>query len=380
MLHIIFLIFKILGWILLGILALVLILFGILLLNPVKYKVNGSCKGTLESLLANATVRWLFHLIAADAEYKDGEFKWHLRIAWKKYSSEGDEEETTTVSQSPSHNLSDNLSHRKEKAEEQKSKTGKTEKQKNKTEKADSDHTRAAAIPIQNSVKQSSSANQTVPISDEKNSEPQEKIPVKKQEQSSPQKPEERSESPAKQETQAAPKSRKRQTKQKKTEETDDRDLFERIYDKLTTPFRKLIKKIKYTFRKIYDKVKILIRKKERLQAFLTYEIHKSAFAKAVKELKRLLRFLKPKKLKAEIEFGFSDPAWTGYMLAVLGIAYPFLGEYTEFRPDFEKKILKGRACAEGKIRSIYFLIPALHLLLDKNVRTTYRHIRNFKL
>ena len=85
MLHIIFLILKILGWILLGILALVLILFGILLLNPVKYKLNGSCDGTLESLSANAVVRWLFHLIAAEAEYKEGELKWHLRIAWKTF-------------------------------------------------------------------------------------------------------------------------------------------------------------------------------------------------------------------------------------------------------------------------------------------------------
>ena len=108
MLHIIFLILKILGWILLGILALVLILFGILLLNPVKYKLGGSCNGTIESLSANAVVRWLFHLIAAEAEYKEGELKWHLRIAWKTFSSDGEETEEKTAA-SPKKSSSKNM-------------------------------------------------------------------------------------------------------------------------------------------------------------------------------------------------------------------------------------------------------------------------------
>lgn len=343
MLHIIFLILKILGWILLGILALVLILFGILLLNPVKYKLNGSCDGTLESLSANAVVRWLFHLIAAEAEYKEGELKWHLRIAWKTFSSDGEEAEEKTAT-SPKKSSSKN--------------TSKTSRQKQLKQKVEKENVKELVVPSsQASAQQAASEVKSLPESKKTVSEKQEQQNSKKQM------------------TQTAD-----SPKQKKLEVQEEKDLFERIYDRLTSPFRKLIQKIKYTFQKICDKVKILIKKKERLQAFLAYEIHKNAFAKAVKELKRLLKFLKPKKIKADIEFGFSDPAWTGYMLAFLGMAYPFLGEYTEFRPDFEKKVLKGVGYMEGKIRSIYFLIPALHLLLDKNVRITYRHIRKFKL
>ena len=59
---------------------------------------------------------------------------------------------------------------------------------------------------------------------------------------------------------------------------------------------------------------------------------------------------------------------------------YPLIGEYTELQPDFERRILKGNACIEGRFRVIYVLIVAWNLIWDKNVRTTYRHIRNFKL
>ena len=358
MLHIIFLILKILGWILLGILALVLILFGILLLNPVKYKLNGSCDGTLESLSANAVVRWLFHLIAAEAEYKEGELKWHLRIAWKTFSSDGEEAEEKTAA-SPKKSSSKN--------------TSKASMQKQSRQSAEKGNVKELVVPSnQTTVQQAASGVKSLPESKKNVSEKQEQQNLKKQMTQTADLP--------KQKKQPTLQKQNRQPKQKKVEVQEEKDLFERIYDGLTSPFRKLIQKIKYTFQKICDKVKILIKKKERLQAFLTYEIHKNAFAKAVKELKRLLKFLKPKRIKADIEFGFSDPAWTGYMLAFLGMAYPFLGEYTEFRPDFEKRVLKGVGDMEGKIRSIYFLIPALHLLLDKNVRITYRHIRNFKL
>ena len=59
---------------------------------------------------------------------------------------------------------------------------------------------------------------------------------------------------------------------------------------------------------------------------------------------------------------------------------YPVIGEFTQLQPDFERRILKGNAYIEGKFRIMYVLITAWNLIWDKNVRTTYRHIRKFKL
>lgn len=158
-------------------------------------------------------------------------------------------------------------------------------------------------------------------------------------------------------------KARKRKQKQ---------SLYERL--------KKFWEKIKYTFHKICDNIRALGKKKERLSAFVRNEVHKSAFFKVMRELQRFLQTLRPRKAEIYAEFGFTDPALTGYVLALISMIYPFVGECTEIRPDFEHRILRGRIYVKGRIRAVHIVVFALRLLTDKNVRTTYRHIRKFKL
>lgn len=161
--------------------------------------------------------------------------------------------------------------------------------------------------------------------------------------------------------------------KQKKTEQKKKEK---------SSPFEKLKRfwgKIKYTFQKICDNIKSLIKKKDRLTAFVEDEVHRKAFFRAVKEIRRLLGTLPPKDADIRLKFGFSDPALTGYGLALISMIWPFVGEHTQIEPDFENKVFRGRACIKGRIRAVHAVILAWNLLLDKNVRTTYTHIRNFK-
>ena len=144
--------------------------------------------------------------------------------------------------------------------------------------------------------------------------------------------------------------------------------------------FKKIPEKIKYTFRKICDKIRTLRKKKDRIAAFLRNSTHQNAFSRLIKELKRLLHFLKPSGGSVDLEFGFSDPSYTGYTLAGISMIYPMIGEYTQIKPDFEHKVLKGNVFIKGKIRILYGLIFALNMFRDKNVRVTYRHIRKFRL
>ena len=138
------------------------------------------------------------------------------------------------------------------------------------------------------------------------------------------------------------------------------------------------LKKIKYTFQKLCGTIKKAGEKKEFLTAFLTYEKHQRAFEAVKKELCHLLHVLKPKKLQANVTFGFSDPSWTGYMLAFLGSIYGLIGECVQIQPDFEERKLEGNASAEGKIRVIYFAVPAWKLFWNKDVKITYKHIRKY--
>lgn len=138
------------------------------------------------------------------------------------------------------------------------------------------------------------------------------------------------------------------------------------------------IKKIKYTFRKLCDKIKIAITRKEQLEAFIENSVHKAAFGRIKKEGMRLLKFLKPKKGHINVRFGFDDPYMTGKVLAGLGMIYPLIGNYTIITPDFEQEVLEGDFFIKGKIRILYMVIVAWNLFWDKNIRITYRHLKQF--
>lgn len=149
---------------------------------------------------------------------------------------------------------------------------------------------------------------------------------------------------------------------------------------KKTVPKKEsILDKIEYKYKKIRDKLREIIRKKEKVLGFLTNEIHQAAFLKVVSELKRLLLRLRPQKIVGEIEFGFDDPAWTGQALAGISILYPYFADCFQVIPDFEEKKLRGQIEIKGKITAKNFVALGLHVILDKNVRMTLRHIKTFK-
>lgn len=148
------------------------------------------------------------------------------------------------------------------------------------------------------------------------------------------------------------------------------------LYEKICALFNR----IKYTFQQFCVKIKSLNRKKERLTAFLTNETHKKAFGRLTSETGKLLRRLRPDRAYADITFGFEDPAYTGYTLAGISLIYPVIGEFTYLNPDFEHKVLQGELYIRGRVRLVCAVLFAWNMVVDKNVRLTYRHLRKFKL
>ena len=314
MIHILFLILKIIGWILLFLLAILLLLILTILFYPVKYRFSAKGENTLDTLVADGKVSWLFHLISGSASYEHGELQWKLRLAWKKFdSSEEEQNETSEKSVAPE--------------------------------------------PLEKE-----------PLEDEKKSEIKDNPPEKDV------KIEKASEKGTKIEKESKIEKEPGIEKESGTEKTKVRE--EQRSENVQTESK--LKKIKYTFQKLCGTIKKAGEKKEFLTAFLTYEKHQRAFEAVKKELCHLLHVLKPKKLQANVTFGFNDPSWTGYMLAFLGSIYGLIGEYVQIQPDFEERKLEGNASAEGKIRVIYFAVPAWKLFWNKDVKITYKHIRKY--
>ncbi len=317
MIHIFFLILKILGMILLGILALLLLVILIVLFNPFCYRANGRADGSVDSAQAKAVFHWLFHLISGTVSYKESRFHWHIRIAWKHfgndipapYSSHQEEGSSENTVPSPSHHKEDS--------------TDDIIPDKFHQEKKNGDTIVPDAPPQIEKERLSSSSYQ--------------------------------------QQTQADPESKSR---------------IERWWKKV----RARAEKIKCTFVRFCDKIRALIKKKEKLTAFLTCEPHKKCFSKVICEGKKFLFRILPPNFLLKIHFGFEDPSVTGYVLAGLSMVYPLIGEHTDITPDFENKVLQGDFFVRGKLRIIHLAVLILKLLADKNVRITYQHFKKIKL
>lgn len=321
MLHIILLILKIIGIILLVLIGLVLFLTAVILLAPFQYQGKGSCKGTLDTLKGEVKIAWIFHLVRGKATLDHGKVKWQLRVAWLGWSDESD----TGIGKKTDAD--------KVKAEEKTEEDFEPEVDRMLEEKYPKEQNHATSQKLLEDEK----AVKKLPDKIEKTKEKKEKT-----------------------------------EKEKKKGPTIVRRVYERI--------KNIWQKIKYTFIKLCARIKVFIRRKNIVMDFLADEVHKSAFARAKKELKRTLKIMKPKRFKVKLRYGFEDPSLTGKVLAFLSMIYPFISGHAEITPEFEQSILEGDVLIKGHIRVMYFIAAGVSIILDKNIRKTYKDFRKMKM
>lgn len=291
MLHILWMLLKIIGIILLIILGILVLSVCVVLFVPLRYQGKAEVKGTMDSLKAHLKFSWLLHLISGYVTYENKETKWQVRILWKKMNVEKKESQEVSASNPASENESENCEH------------------------------------TEGELKKESTAERETAQNDI----------------------------------------------QDKSYKSDENKSFKK------TKKQNIFEKIKYTFRDFCGKIKSLIKKKDELQEFLANEIHQSSWNRLKQEIWRLLKFLKPKKLVLNLHFGFDDPSVTGKVLAALSMLYPFYMDHINLEPEFDEKILEGDAYIKGTVRGLHLLVIICNLFFDKNIKTTYKAIKNWK-
>lgn len=132
---------------------------------------------------------------------------------------------------------------------------------------------------------------------------------------------------------------------------------------------RRKIKKIKYTIRGIYDKIKHILEELGFYKELLQDEDTKALLSHGCERIGKVLKHIRPRKLKADITYGTGSPDTTGYLYAFYGMLSPKLGKDICIVPDFEEPILEGSLYAAGHITVCTLLINILALLLDKRLR-----------
>ena len=138
---------------------------------------------------------------------------------------------------------------------------------------------------------------------------------------------------------------------------------------------KKIFEKIQYTIQNFCDKIKKAFAKLKEVKENIAY--YKEVFAEedtkellkhALKRLGRILKSLRPRKLRANILFGAASPDTTGYVCAIYGMTSPHIGKHVMFTPDFEQEIFEGDLYAAGHTTVFLILWNLLMLVKDKKL------------
>ena len=89
----------------------------------------------------------------------------------------------------------------------------------------------------------------------------------------------------------------------------------------------------------------------------------------------RFFKHVLPQKLRGTITFGCSDPADTGYVTGIAAVFYPKYGESFSLYPDFERKVFAAQCEGKGRIRLGYILVLVVSILKEKSVRTMIKRM-----
>lgn len=96
-------------------------------------------------------------------------------------------------------------------------------------------------------------------------------------------------------------------------------------------------------------------------------------------ELKELIRYLSPTKVRGEAVIGTGDPASTGLVFGGLSLFPVFYQEGVQITPDFEEKRFEAEGIMKGRLRLIYFLRLLFRLYKDSELKRLWKHVNQVK-
>lgn len=149
-------------------------------------------------------------------------------------------------------------------------------------------------------------------------------------------------------------------------------EILQRLFEKI----RRLFENIEYTINRFCDKIRSVSDTIEYYREVVEGEPFKRSFALCKDELTTIIKHLRPRKFKASLIVGMDDPASTGEILAVCGMLYPIIGGHVDVRGDFEKKRLEGQILIVGKLCMFTFLRAAVRIYFNKDIRKLYRLLK----
>lgn len=150
------------------------------------------------------------------------------------------------------------------------------------------------------------------------------------------------------------------------------REFFSQKIQQILSFFQK----VRFSISSFCDKLKQagegiqdLQEKWEKLTAFLQDPGNQKSAKLIFRQAKKALVYLFPRKGRGELTLGLEDPYLLGQVLSAASLGYPWLHKVFVFHPVFDQKVFEGEVHVRGHIRIGVLLWYVLRLLFDGNIR-----------
>ena len=128
------------------------------------------------------------------------------------------------------------------------------------------------------------------------------------------------------------------------------------------------IQKIKFTIQGLYDKIKKVWENITYYTDLWNDNDTRGLLNHAKFRLFRILKSIRPRKLRADVLFGTGAPDTTGYAYGAYCMLSPFLGKKATVIPDFERAVLEGTIQASGHVTLAVLLWHGLRVITDRRL------------
>ncbi len=330
---------KIIGILGMVLLALLAVLFAVLLLAlffPITYRVHASRKEGELKLSAGA--KWLFGFIRVDFGYPNpGKLAARL-LGIRIFETGGDDEEPEEDAKKEEGAQKPGKSTKQERKQEKPGKTAKKEdKRKGSKESAKK---KEAGKPKESAGGSEEGAGQEKEAQGEPSGKPNEGADAQ----------------PAPDGTESAPK------------EGGSKPLFETVREK-GKHFKEALEGLVRKGKEVLGKVGFywgLMREEDTLQLF----------SHGMFRLGRILKSIRPRRVKGWLHFGTGSPDTTGYCMALYGMLSPYLGNAFAVTTDFEEAVLEGELDTRGHVLVAVLLFHVVRVLLDRRFHALIRKLK----
>ena len=329
MIHVLIMMLKIIGWLLLILIGLLLVVLGTVLFSPIRYRFDMEYHDKLEG---KAKITWFSHSISIDIEYQENQPYYQIRIFGIQLFPKTKKKKQKT---------------RKKKVE-RKQKTSQT-------------------IGHLSPIKEENKKNEEKSLSSEEETQ-KEKNSIREIEKNKKQE------------------NKKQENKKQENKKEVQSTLLEKEEEKLPiiieekrqkrNSFKKFLYSIPKKIQRILKKWKYLLEKIQYYRSFYKDEVTKRAIEFTKKTLKKLCLHTLPRKFEGMIVFGTSDPALTGQILGILSIAMPFYKEKLRLYPVFDESTFAFEVKGKGRIQIGYYVYLALRFWFQKDVKQVITRIR----